>query len=136
MKKKPAASPKNPVPVKPVKDFSAVFSALQQMLQPYEEHLSVVPYRPEFYCLQTRKAVHKGKPVWFAAIRMGKNYVSYHLMPVYMNAALQKRIPRELKKRMQGKACFNFSEVDPALFRQLAELTAAGFAGYRALKYI
>jgi hypothetical protein len=80
--------------------------------------------------------VHKGKPVWFAAIRMGKNYVSYHLMPVYMNAGMQKRIPPELKKRMQGKACFNFSEVDPALFRQLAVLTEAGFEGYRALKYV
>jgi hypothetical protein len=136
LKKKPTAATTMRTLTKPAKDFSAVFSALQQMLQPYEEHLNVVPYRPEFYCLQTRKAVHKGKPVWFAAIRMGKNYVSYHLMPVYMNAVLQNRIPPELKKRMQGKACFNFSEVDPALFRQLADLTAAGFAGYRALKYI
>jgi hypothetical protein len=67
---------------------------------------------------------------------MGKNYVSYHFMPVYMNGGMQKRIPPELKKRMQGKACFNFSEVDPKLFRQLAELTAAGFEGYRALKYV
>jgi hypothetical protein len=53
-----------------------------------------------------------------------------------MNSAMQKRIPPELKKRMQGKACFNFSEVDPALFHQLAALTAAGFEGYRALKYV
>jgi len=68
----------------------------------------------------------EGKPVWFAVIRMGKNYVSYHLMPVYMNRVLQKRISPELKKRMQGKACFNFSEVNPALFRQLTDLTAAG----------
>jgi len=67
---------------------------------------------------------------------MGKNYVGYHLMPVYMNRVLQKRISPELKKRMQGKACFNFSEVDPALFRQLTDLTAAGLEVYRALKYV
>jgi len=30
--------------------------------------------------------------------RMGKNYVSYHLMPVYMNPALQKHISPELKR--------------------------------------
>jgi hypothetical protein len=30
----------------------------------------------------------------------------------------------------------NFSEVDPGLFRKLADLTAAGFEGYRALKYV
>jgi hypothetical protein len=136
MRKKPDARSKKLVAAKPKKDFSAVFSALQKILQPYERHLSILPYRPEFYCLQTREAVHRGKPVWFAAIGKGKSYVSYHLMPVYMNAAMQKRIPPELKKRMQGKACFNFTEVDPVLFRQLADLTAAGFESYSALKYI
>ena len=118
------------------KDFTPVFAALKEILKPYEQHLRVLPYKPEFYALVTRQAVHKGKPVWFAAIRIGKNYVSYHFMPVYMNSAMQKRIPPELKKRMQGKACFNFAEVDPGLFRQLGDVTAAGFEGYRALKYV
>lgn len=135
-KKKTPSSPKKAGTAKPAKDFAGVFATLKGILEPYEEHLRILPYKPEYYCLVTRLAVHKGKPVWFAAIRMGKNYVSYHLMPVYMNAGMQKRIPPELKKRMQGKACFNFNEVDPALFRQLSELTAAGFEGYRAMKYV
>jgi hypothetical protein len=135
-KKKTAPSSKKSAAAKPAKDFAGVFAALRDILEPYEKDLHVLPYKPEYYCLVTRRSVHKRKPVWFAAIRIGKNYVSYHLMPVYMNAAMQKRIPPELKKRMQGKACFNFSEVDPALFRQLSELTAAGFEGYRALKYV
>lgn len=135
-KKKPASSPKKSAAAKPANDFAGVFAALKKILEPYEKHLHVLPYKPEFYCLVTRLSVHKGKPVWFAAIRMGKNYVSYHFMPVYMNAAMQKRIPPELKKRMQGKACFNFSEVDPGLFRELTELTRAGFEGYRAMKYV
>jgi hypothetical protein len=135
-KKKPASSPRRSAATKPAKDFAGVFAALKAILEPYKKHLHVLPYKPEFYCLVTRLPVHKGKPVWFAAIRMGKNYVSYHLMPVYMHPAMQKRIPPELKKRMQGKACFNFAEVDPVLFRQLADLTAAGFEGYRALKYV
>ena len=135
-KKKPTSSAQKPALAKPAKDFPAVFAALKEILEPYEKHLHVLPYKPEFYCLVTRLAAHKGKPVWFAAIRMGKNYVSYHFMPVYMNPAMQKHIPPELKKRMQGKACFNFSEVDPALFRQLAHLTAAGFESYRVLKYV
>ena len=135
-KKQPVAGTKKTASAKPGKDFSVVFNALQEILRPYEKHLKILPYRPEFYALVTRLSVHKGKPVWFAAIRMGKNYVSYHFMPVYMNGGMQKRIPPELKKRMQGKACFNFSEVDPALFRQLADLTAAGFEGYRAMKCV
>jgi len=135
-KKKPAPPFKKSAPVKPAKELAGVFAALKDILEPYEKDLHVLPYKPEYYCLVTRLAVHKSKPAWFAAIRMGKNYVSYHLMPVYMNAAMQKRIPPELKKRMQGKACFNFSEVHPALFCQLSELTAAGFEGYRVLKYV
>lgn len=117
-------------------DFSLVFAGLQKILEPYEKHLHLLPSKLGSYSLVTRLAVHKGKPLWFAAIRTGKNYVSYHLLPVYMNAAMQKRIPPKLKARMQGKACFNFSQVDPELFRELAELTAAGFEGYRALKYV
>jgi hypothetical protein len=80
--KKSAISSKNRASAKPVKSLATVFCALQKILQPYEKDLSVVPYRPEFYCLETRRPVHKGRPVWFAAVRMGKNYVSYHLMPV------------------------------------------------------
>jgi hypothetical protein len=135
-KRMPVSSAKKQVAAKPIKDFAAVFAALKELLAPYEQQLHVLQHKPEFYALVTPKPVHKGKPVWFAAIRMGKNYVSYHFMPVYMHAGMQKRIPPELKKRMQGKACFNFSEVDPAFFRQLADLTAAGFEGYRALKYV
>jgi len=135
-KKKTVATPKKSAAAKPAKELAGVFAALKDILEPYEKDLHVLPYKPEYYCLVTRVAVRKGKPAWFAAIRMGKNYVSYHFMPVYMNAGMQKRIPPELKKRMQGKACFNFSEVDPALFRQLADLAAAGYEGYRALKYV
>ncbi len=135
-KRKPVSSSKRPAVPKSAKDFAGVFVALKEILEPYEEHLRLLPYKPEFYALVTRQAVHKGKPIWFAAIRMGKNYVSYHLMPVYMNAAMQKRIPPELKKRMQGKACFNFAEVDLGLFQQLSDLTTAGFEAYRAMKYV
>src|SRR5216683_3854112 len=126
-KKKPTSSAQKPALAKPAKDFARVFAALKEILEPYEQHLHVLPYKPEYYCLVTRLPVYKKKPVWFAAIRMGKNYVSYHLMPVYMKPVLQKRISPELKKRMQGKACFNFNLIAPALFRELATLTRAGF---------
>ena len=67
-----------------------------------------------------------GKPLWFGAVQPMKNYVSYHLMPIYSNPALQAQISEGLKKRMQGKSCFNFKTPDPALFEELGALTAAG----------
>jgi hypothetical protein len=135
-KKKTASSPQKPASAKPAKDFTAVFAALKRILNPYEKRLRVVRYKPEFYYLETLLPCYKGKAVCFGAVRLGKNYVSYYLMPVYMNPALQKRISPELNKRMQGKSCFNFTEIDPVLFRELAALTRTGFAGFRALKYI
>jgi len=137
MKKKTSASShKKSASAKPAKDFPAVFAALKKILKPYEKHLSAVRYKPEFYYLETLLPCYKGKPVLFGAARLGKNYVSYYLMPVYMNPGLAKRISPELKKRMQGKSCFNFTEIDPRLLRELAALTAAGFKEYRARKLV
>jgi hypothetical protein len=41
------------------------------------------------------------------------------------------KISPALKKRMQGKSCFNFTSPDPVLFRELGKLTSKGFALYR-----
>ena len=135
-KKKTTSLRKKRAPAKSAKDFHAVFIALKKILTPYEKRLSVVRYKPEFYYLETVLPCHKGKPVLFGAVRLGKSYVSYYLMPVYMNPALQKCISPELKKRMQGKSCFNFTEIDPILFRELTALTAAGFKGFSDRKFI
>jgi hypothetical protein len=39
----------------------------------------------------------------------------------------------ELRRRMQGKSCFNFRTVDEPLFAELARITEAGFEPYLAL---
>ena len=135
-KKKLPPSRKKTATRKSKKDFAAVFAALKKILTPYAKRLSVVRYRPEFYYLETVLPSDTGKPVLFGAVRLGKSYVSYYLMPVHIDPALRKRISPELRQRMQGKSCFNFTEVDPVLFSELAGLTAKGFAGFRALKLV
>ena len=37
----------------------------------------------------------------------------------------------ELKKRMQGKSCFNFKAVDKALFKELGALTRQGYQRFK-----
>ena len=44
-------------------------------------------------------------------------------MPIYMYKDLVKDIPENLKKRMQGKSCFNFDKYDDELFRQVENFT-------------
>jgi hypothetical protein len=80
--------------------------------------------------------MYRGKPLWLGGPRAGKAYVSYHLIAIYMFPDLAKNISPELRKRMQGKACFNFSKADEALFRELAELTAAGLEKIRTAKHL
>jgi len=41
-----------------------------------------------------------------------------------------------LKKRMQGKSCFNFKTVDDKLFRELARLTDKGYRRFKKEKLI
>lgn len=71
------------------------------------------------------------KELWFGGVQIKKNYVSYHLMPVYLYSDLVKGIPDELKKRMQGKSCFNFNKIDKGLFKQLAELTDKSYKTFK-----
>jgi hypothetical protein len=73
-------------------------------------------------------------PVVWLVIK--KNYVSYHLMPVYMNPKLQASISPDLKKRMQGKSCFNFKTVDEKLIRELDQLTAKGIEDFKKMGFV
>jgi hypothetical protein len=45
-------------------------------------------------------------------------------MGVYGSDDVAATISPELKRRMQGKSCFNFTRIDEGLFRELEELTA------------
>lgn len=49
-----------------------------------------------------------------------------------MNAKLQGAMSAELKRRMQGKACFNFKTVEATLFGELKKLTKEGHASFKA----
>lgn len=58
-------------------------------------------------------------------------------MPLYVNPALTKSITPTLKKRMQGKTCFNFkTEPEPELIAELTALTDAGFKEWAERKWV
>ena len=115
-------------------DFGAAFAGLKEIFQRHADKLTVLADKPGNYTLLVKSVLYRGKPLWFGAVRIMKNYVSFHLMPVYMNPTLQKQISPELKKRMQGKAYFNFTAPDERLFRELAELTETGLKHFSALR--
>jgi len=122
-------------------DFAPVFAALKPVLAKHENRLAVKADTSVEYTLVTKSASpfpqHKGQPMYFGSVRLGKAYVSFHLMPLYMSPALVKTISAALKKRMQGKTCFNFKTVpEPELIATLARLTEAAFQQWSEKKWV
>lgn len=117
------------------KDFGPVFERLKAILQPYEPSLHLDNSSAEGYALSTHPFPETlnmpQNPLFFGGVRTRKTYVSFYLMPVYIQPALLEGISPELKKRMQGKSCFNFKAVDEQLFAELARMTEQGFVSYR-----
>jgi hypothetical protein len=72
----------------------------------------------------------KKEPAWFGAVQLKKSYVSCHLMPLYALPSILEQVPADLRKRMQGKSCFNFTKVEPELFDVLEQLTVECAAAY------
>jgi hypothetical protein len=103
-------------------DLTPVFARLKAILAKHGKKASVVHDTADHFYLNEAAPDAKGKPVFLAAAKVGAGKVAFHLMPVYAKPELLNEITPELKKRMQGKSCFNFSSVDEDLLRELEQL--------------
>ena len=118
----------------PAADFAVSFQQLKAILEPYGEKLRVAHDKAGYYYLETHDKPYRGRAIMFAAVRTGKAYVSFHLFPLYTCPDMAAGISPALKKRMQGKTCFNFAAPDPALFAELKKLAAEGFKLFKNIK--
>jgi hypothetical protein len=111
--------------IETVDPFAAVEHGLRGMLEPLQTRLTVTRDGPGGLALEIPGL--EGKPWGYVAgIRRGQRYVSFYLMPVHASPELAASMSPELRRRMQGKACFNFTRVDEALFAELGRLATAG----------
>ena len=108
-----------------------VFARLKAILYPYAEQASVVHDNAEHFYLNALASDAKGKPIFLAAAKIGAEKVAFHLMPVYSHPELLDTLSVALKKRMQGKSCFNFSRIDENLLCELEELTRKAMASVK-----
>jgi hypothetical protein len=118
------------------KDFDKIFARLKAIFQPYAKKMDIAQDSEVCYLLNTRHIMKNKQPLCFGGVRRGKAYVSFYLMSVYANPDLLKDMSPELKKRMQGKSCFNFKQVDEKLFKELRQLTKVGAAKFSDGKFI
>jgi hypothetical protein len=112
-------------------DFPVIFEQLKNILKPYAPNLTVKADTADTYYLDGPYSARWKKELFFGSAQIKKNYVSFYLMPVYMYPELLNDVSSELKKHMQGKSCFNFKKLEPALFDELTVLTRKGAEKFR-----
>jgi hypothetical protein len=117
-------------------DLQPVYIKLQKLLMRFEKKLTVKKNDTRSYYLDAGYSEKFKREIFFGAVQIKKNYVSFYLMPVYMFPELLKGISTGLKRRMQGKSCFNFTAVDQELFSELAQLTQKGLDRFRREKLL
>ncbi|HTE65428.1 MAG TPA: hypothetical protein VK736_04120 [Candidatus Binatia bacterium] len=108
-------------------DFEPVYRRLKAILEPYGGRLYLTEESSTTYGVDVAPEDERNPTTWFGGVRLGKRYVSYYLMPVYVDPSLAETISPALKKHMQGKSCFNFTRVDEGLFGELAALTKRSY---------
>jgi hypothetical protein len=126
-------------------EFETVFNRLKIILQKHGGNFTVKPDTNGSYGLQgkpgpaTLKAWNgkmKKSIMPVAWIEIGKSYVSYHIMGLYTNTALQNSMSKELKAHMQGKTCFNFKSINEELFKELEQITVKAIDDFKKLGYV
>jgi hypothetical protein len=108
-------------------DFDQLFQRFRSMLEPYAARMYVSADSPQWYGVDMAPEGERDPSTWFGATRLGKRYVSYYLMPIYVKPDLLDDLSPALRKRMQGKSCFNFARVDEPLLAELEALTRRGY---------
>jgi hypothetical protein len=111
--------------------FQDIFARLRASMHAQRGSCAITADQADLYNLETQVTGPGGKKIWFGKVEIGKAYVSYHLMPIYIYPDLLAEISPALKKRMQGKSCFRFTQVDEPLFAELEELTRRSVAAMR-----
>ncbi|WDE13792.1 hypothetical protein [Thalassomonas haliotis] len=111
--------------------MDTVFKTLANIMKKHATQLEVTTDKPGNLYINTGKLDAKKKAIFFGMVKQSKDKVTYHLMPVYCNPELLANISAELKKKMQGKSCFNFKKIDTDLFTELDALTGAGLSDYQ-----
>lgn len=72
---------------------------------------------------------YNGHPLWYAALASEKSYLSLHLMPIYGDQTLARRLEEGFrvagKKLNMGKACIRFKRADDLALDVIGEIVGA-----------
>jgi hypothetical protein len=115
-------------------DFDELFAELRPVIERHAAALQVVCDEPGDFQVETTKPGPSGTRMWFGAVQTRTSFVSVHVMPVYSHPDVMEGVSDELRARMQGKSCFNFTPdtATPELLEELSQVVDRGLERYRA----
>jgi hypothetical protein len=71
--------------------------------------------------------------MWYIALANQKNYISLHLLPIYMFPELKAKLDNSGRKIKGGKGCLNFKKAEELPVEIIGEIIAAiPFEDYKA----
>ncbi len=71
---------------------------------------------------------------WYVALANQKNYISLHLLPIYIYPELKAKFDAANKKLKSGKGCINFKNAEDLPLAVIAEIISATPAESHAAK--
>jgi hypothetical protein len=114
-------------------EFQTLFERIRPMFAAHAAAAVPKADKPDAYYLDTHEVRAKdGYRTFFGGVEIKKNFVSAHLFPAYTDPGLLDGISESLRKRMQGKSCFNFKKVEEPLLAELQQLIDTGAERYKA----
>lgn len=124
-------SPRGAPPRAAAADGRQVFATLRGLLLAQPGRWVLVHDIAGHVYVNCAPADARGKPQFFGAVKTSGRRQLFHFMPVYDFPELLAGTSPALRQRMQGKSCFNFESIEPALLAELEALVARGAARYR-----
>lgn len=115
-------------------DVDELFAELRPLIDRHGSALAVVRDEPGDFRVETTKPGPSGTHMWFGAVQSHASHVSVHVMPVYSHPDVMDGVSDELRGRMHGNSCFNFTPktATPELLDELSEVIDRGLERYRA----
>jgi hypothetical protein len=122
-------------------DLIEIFQSIRASMQPYAaKGFSVKTNTENEYDLWSEKNVvfagKKRNEVHFATVKINKNYVALHFMPVYVETDIKALFHENLLKLLKGKACFHIKKLDDELLGHIVVALKAGDTLYKQKQWV
>jgi len=118
------------------RNFPGTFRVLKGLLAPYATRLHASQDSETFYMLDGEYVADFKRTMPFGGAQIRRAYVSFYLLPIYSHPELLGAISDPLRRRVQGRAAFNFVRPERELLVELSALVDRGFELYERLGWV